>query len=153
MKIKSWKIMINRSRGLSAEEININALARFWKKVQLDKTNNCWLWTACTNIDGYGIVQINGIAMRAHRVMYAIAIGVVPDDLLVMHKCDVRRCCNPDHLLLGTDADNMIDASQKGRTAIGDRNGSRLHPESRERGDNHWTRRAKITMRHDHDHG
>jgi hypothetical protein len=81
--------------------------------------------------------------------------GEVPAGSLVLHRCDVRNCVNPDHLFLGTYKDNMDDMYSKGRgptgnrngsrtkphrRAWGERNGSRKHPETRPRGDAHWTR-------------
>lgn len=91
---------------------------RFWEKVQ--KTEGCWLWTGTQNGRGYGSIhdgrRETRRTLKAHRVSYELAHGVeVPSTLEVMHSCDNRLCVNPDHLSVGTKADNMRDMSAKGR--------------------------------------
>lgn len=85
-------------------------------RLDLDGPNGCWIWTDYTNNMGYGAMNYEGRPMVAiHRLMYQLANGSIPDDIWVLHKCDVPRCCNPAHLYLGTDADNMRDKMLKGR--------------------------------------
>ena len=93
---------------------------RFWSKVH--KTVDCWLWighvaTRDPAKDGYGRfnAQKEFGATLAHRVAWILTNGQVPADLLVLHKCDNRKCVNPDHLFLGTDQDNFDDMRAKGR--------------------------------------
>ncbi len=95
-------------------------LSRFWAKV--DKSNSCWVWTACVDKDGYGEVILGGSKFRAHRVSYAIAKGD-PEKLCVCHKYDNRLCVNPDHLWLGTIQEDMKDRDEKGRTLRGEQIG------------------------------
>lgn len=64
---------------------------------------------------GYGAIKVNGKVQSAHRVSYEAFKGEIPDGLLILHACDNRKCINPDHLSVGTHAENMKDAYQKGR--------------------------------------
>ena len=98
--------------------------ARFWEKV--DKSAECWLWQAGSVVKGYGRIRINGRMQLAHRVAWELTYGKIPNGMCVLHACDVRACTRPDHLFLGTYADNTRDAIDKGRNvmagALGTRN-------------------------------
>lgn len=97
------------------------ALAAYWSKV--DKGEHCWLWTAATNDDGYGHFRsTEGKYVNAHRFSYQLHKGAIPAGLTVMHSCDKRHCVNPDHLSLGTHAQNMADCKAKGRSTWGEKN-------------------------------
>jgi len=109
---------------------------RFWNKV--DRSGECWLWTAATHDFGYGWFRLPHKKEYAHRVAYELAYGPIANDLWVLHRCDNPPCVRPDHLFLGTHRDNMNDATQKRRMAFGDRQGMRKHPEKLKRGLNHW---------------
>lgn len=116
---------------------------RFWSKV--DRSGGpdaCWPWTGARSKHGYGIFDAGGKTLRAHRVALTLENGPIPDGMLACHRCDNPPCCNPYRCLFpGTHADNMSDRSGRGRTASGDRNGARRHPERRATGDRHWSRR------------
>jgi hypothetical protein len=97
-------------------------IALFWKKVH--KAASCWVWTAYTDRNGYGLAYAGPMRRRgetsnthyAHRIAYALAFGEVPPGAVVMHSCDNPRCVNPEHLSLGTQAENIRDRDAKGRT-------------------------------------
>jgi len=102
-------------------------IARFWSRVR--KTDRCWEWTGLRFADSmrYGRFSFNGGSLRVHRLSWILAHGPIPDGLFVLHRCDNPICVWPDHLFLGTQAENIRDCVSKGRNAIGDRNGSRLN--------------------------
>jgi len=92
----------------------------------------CWVWLGGT-ARGYGHVRRGEKMVRAHRLSWELTNGPIPPGLLVLHRCDVKRCINPAHLFLGTDADNMADKVAKGRSANqrGERSGlAKLTPEA-----------------------
>lgn len=101
--------------------------ARFWAKV--DKSagaEGCWPWTGARNWQDYGIFKLAGgtHGQSAHRYTWEVTNGRIPDGLQVLHRCDNPPCCNPAHLWLGTNTDNVADKMAKGRakTARGETN-------------------------------
>lgn len=92
---------------------------RFWAKVNILSSDQCWNWTDQPTRYGYGQFKINNKTWRAHRLAYLISKGDIPSGLYVCHSCDNPMCCNPSHLWLGTHADNCADRNNKGRTARG----------------------------------
>lgn len=85
------------------------------KSVQFDTNGGCWLYPA--GACDYGTFLWRGTRYRAHRAMWEAVNGPIPDDLCICHKCDVRACCRPDHLFLGTKRENAEDMARKGRAA------------------------------------
>lgn len=78
-----------------------------------DFVSGCWLWISAKNACGYGILGGKGLA---HRVLFEMYEGPIPKDHNLLHKCDVRNCVNPEHLRIGTQAENVHDMQSKGRS-------------------------------------
>lgn len=129
----------------------------FWARVR--KGPDCWLWQG--RLDGstaYGSVPTGrrGSGMRAHRFSYILHFGPVPEGMEVCHRCDNPPCVRPDHLYAATHKQNVADMKAKGRfvggpnqPARGRRHGTRTHPESIKRGEQHPNARLTEAAVHD----
>jgi hypothetical protein len=89
-------------------------LEKLMDKVEIDE-NGCWNWTGTKIPQGYGHTHYRGKSIYTHRLLYILTYGEIPEGLCCLHKCDNPSCCNPEHLFLGTMADNMHDRDMKGR--------------------------------------
>ena len=110
--------------------------AKFWSRVNVGKPEECWNWKTCVDRNGYGMFKTGNWQKGmwhyyyAHRVAFFLATGRQPWELQVCHSCDNPRCCNPDHLFLGTNWDNARDCVKKGRVPLGEaRSGAKLTAE------------------------
>ena len=103
----------------------------FWKHVDVRSPDECWLWrSGTTGKSGYGLSNRGKRRLTAHREAYERTYGSIPSGLFCLHRCDIKLCCNPSHLFLGTHQDNMDDMHLKGRHAHGESHGTALNPES-----------------------
>jgi hypothetical protein len=87
----------------------------------------CWIWMACYNSGGYGLLSISGRKCRVHRIIWELYNGPIVKGMYVLHRCDTPSCVNPHHLFLGTHTDNMRDMIKKGRgRCVGEKNTSTI---------------------------
>lgn len=91
-----------------------------------DAATGCWNWTRTISEGGYGRVSRDRAPAYdlAHRAAHEEFVGAIPLGMCVCHKCDNRRCINPEHLFIGTRADNMRDMVEKDRQARGEQHGA-----------------------------
>jgi hypothetical protein len=93
-----------------------NSAADVFARVdQSDGPNACWPWQGPVTVWGYGSATRNRRGHNAHRLAYIAVNGEIPREVVVMHKCDNRLCCNPAHLEAGTQKQNIADMDAKGR--------------------------------------
>ena len=102
----------------------------FWSLVNKKSETECWTWLGKVNQWGYGRYQFNGVYAMAHRVSYELTYTKVIKGLIAIHTCDNPACCNPNHIILGTHADNQADKFKKGRQAKGEVVGTSLLTEA-----------------------
>ena len=105
----------------------MNDAERFWAKV--DKSGECWEWTGCL-VNGYGRFKLNDKMVKSHRLSYILHHPLTINlwehpDICVCHRCDNRKCVNPAHLFLGSNADNMNDMIKKGKVKLIDSDDSK----------------------------
>jgi len=92
-------------------------LDEFWTHVDRRGPDDCWEWQGARNNTGRGNVRVGRKHFLAHRVAFELSNGPIPSGILVCHACDNGACCNPSHLWLGTQQDNMRDHAAKGRAS------------------------------------
>ena len=94
-------------------------IQRFWEGVDKQGEDECWPWTKAKVTDGYGtIAHMKGVQYATHRLSFILHKGPIPKGRVVMHSCDNPPCCNPKHLVLGTNEDNIRDMIEKKRGSI-----------------------------------
>lgn len=118
-----------RQKLLERMASSVAGQKRFWTKVKTGDFHECWEWQNSCYSNKYGrfdvavqkIAKPRSISFMTHRVAYFLGHGIHPGNLCVCHRCDNPKCCNPDHLFLGTQIDNLEDMISKGRKALGER--------------------------------
>lgn len=90
-----------------------NPTTDFWPRVQ--KTDDHWVWPSAVPRCTYGQMLVNGKTWYTHRLAWTLTYGPIPEGMHVLHRCDYPPCCNPAHLFLGSQSDNMEDMRDKGR--------------------------------------
>jgi hypothetical protein len=113
----------------------------------------CWEWLLALTSGGYGKFEVKGKGYAVHRWSYMYHKGEIPVGMLIRHACDNRKCVNPDHLSVGTHADNMRDMKERKRAATGDRHGTHTHPQSVVKGEHHHARINPQLMARGERHG
>lgn len=88
-------------------------IERYDAKVKKAGADECWLWQASKNLDGYGRFRVNGVKKQAHHVAMYLKSGQWP--AYVLHSCDTPACCNPSHLREGTHQENIAECWEKRR--------------------------------------
>ena len=114
--LKQWHSGSEDTRPLPRKTVK----DRIREKVEISE-DGCWNWTAERRPDGYGLIWKDGGRQRAHRVSYAAFCEPITEEDVICHKCDNRRCVNPEHLFKGTRGDNNRDTSTKQRFPMGTR--------------------------------
>lgn len=122
-------------------------MERFWRGVECLGPWDCWPWLRSRQSSGHGRFSIRGRHMQAHRVAYELTRGPIPDGMLVRHLCSNPPCCNPNHLEIGTQTDNMRDMVEAGRSTANSRNARAKLTEENVRAAIHM-RRAGMTLKH-----
>lgn len=103
------------TQGLSLDVL-LEHEQRFWSLVDVQDQGSCWIWQGYVSDWGYGQISIRNKTIQASWIAWMLETQLtIPIGFEICHKCDVKKCCNPDHLFLGTRADNMKDMCVKGR--------------------------------------
>lgn len=93
---------------------------RITDRVSIDPITGCWNWTGKLALNGYGRFELNGKQMYAHRAHWAMHNGEIPEDNMICHHCDNRKCVNLHHLYMGTAQSNMDDAKNRNHMPHGE---------------------------------
>jgi HNH endonuclease len=100
-------------RKLPACDHRLTPAERLSHYAKVDPLSGCHIWHGSISHAGYGKLNIRNRSFAAHRLAWTLKYGPIPPGMILCHRCDVRRCVNPDHLVLGTRADNMADHKAK----------------------------------------
>lgn len=116
-----------RKRAPVSDEMLARAIRIFNETEWWSSPKGCKIWPKSTDTGGYGIIVLREIRERrnrhfgCHRLAWEMTHGPIPEGMFICHKCDTRRCCNPDHMFIGTERDNWNDMREKRRNPRGER--------------------------------
>jgi hypothetical protein len=92
--------------------------ARLAARMTIDPLSGCHLWEGTCNRGGYGVISFYGKRHLVHRLAWTLKFGAIPEGLVLCHRCDERRCINPDHHFVDTQQANMADMATKRRARL-----------------------------------
>ncbi len=118
--------------GIMSNEVALESVKRKLLSRIVKHDGGCWEWTGAKRHGGYGVMKVGSKLSQTHRLSYEVHRGSIADGMLVMHSCDNPACINPEHLSLGTNAENLRDAGAKGRIAHSRRKNAGLPPDIRQ---------------------
>ncbi len=114
--VKSWNSKGRFLWRLATAEEKLQRIRDRFEKFVI-KQDGCWDWKGCTHGSGYVVMKFYDRKQKnGHIVSWILSNGTIPDGLFVLHKCDNKKCTNPEHLFLGTLKDNAIDREKKNRS-------------------------------------
>ncbi len=116
----------NHPRPINAGAFSDDTLHRFHAKYQRRGDHECWFWASNKQLNGYGTFTVGNRPVKAHRIAYELAYGLIPDGMSILHRCDQPDCVNPAHLFVGDHTANMRDAANKRRLSVPRPNKQRL---------------------------
>ena len=126
--MEQTKEQIEQRQDWILSKLTPKRILRFWTKISAPNERGCMEWIPSDlTRGGYGRFPLCGTRPTSHRIVWLLKRGKIPGDLGVLHTCDNPRCCNIEHLFIGTTLENTRDMVSKGRQSKGDKHPFRIH--------------------------